>query len=160
MSSDLPLKEMTLNSYRDYIGGPLMSFTFALPLTKTAMRSTVASNCLRNTSVWEDLRHFYNEYLLVSEDDVICRLMNVTRVKTERERTNDKCFKQLSGVLHKSPEILLGNARALEMFEKYGMSSVSSLSQGELRRVDLKALCTRDLATVDLTGDSSNMLAN
>lgn len=150
---------MTLTSDRDYIGGPLMSFTFAIPLTTATSSSTVTSNCLRNTSVWADLPQFYNEYLLASEDDIICKLMNVTRVETERERVNNKWFKHLSHVLQKSPDLILGDARARKTLEKFGMGSVLSLSHDELRKVDLKALCTRDLATVDLTGDSSNVLA-
>ena len=90
---------MTLNLARDYVGGPMMSFTFAVPLTKTTSNSTITSTFLRNTPVWAGLPQFYNEYLLVSEDDVICKLVNVTRVETERERVNNQCFKQLSDLL-------------------------------------------------------------
>ena len=124
------------------------------------MNSTVTSNCLRNTPVWADLPQYYNEYLLVSEDDVIRKLMNVTRVETERERVNNKHFKQLTDVLRKAPNTISGNASIVESLEKFGISSVLSLNPDKLRNVDLRSVCTRDLATVDLTGDSSNVLAD
>ena len=137
--------------FRDYIGGPLTSFLFATPITKPGTTSAITANCLRNTPVWETLRQFYNEYLLVSEKEEIRQLMQVKRDTTVREQANDVTFQKIQGTLRNLPVRVLKKID-IETFRKNGLEAVLDLSQEDLRNVNLKSMCTLELDTLDLDG--------
>ena len=139
---------------RDYIGGPLTSFLFATPITKPGTTSAVTANCLRNTPIWETLRQFYNEYLLVSEKEEIRQLMQVERVISVREHANDIAFRKIEDAVRNLPVGVLKKID-IETFRKNGLEAILDLSQEDLRNVNLKSMCTLELDTLDLDGGPS-----
>ena len=66
---------------RDYIGGPLTAFLYALPITKQMHgTSWVTANVLRNNPAFKDQtdpKPFMNEYVCESEYQVLSKIMNV-----------------------------------------------------------------------------------
>lgn len=70
-----------LSNIPDYIGGPLTTFLYALPITKQMHgTSWVTANVLRNNPAFKDEtdpKPFMNEYVCESEYQVLSKIMNV-----------------------------------------------------------------------------------
>ncbi|OCL14552.1 hypothetical protein AOQ84DRAFT_308742 [Glonium stellatum] len=70
-----------LSNIPDYIGGPLTTFIYALPITKQMHgTSWVTTNVLRNNSAFKDQtdpKPLLNEYLCESDYQVLSKIMNV-----------------------------------------------------------------------------------
>ena len=135
----------------------MTSFLYAIPLLHPDSGSYVTSNCLRNTPVFETLRQFYTEYMLVGKDEIE-KLFQVSRRLDSRDKANDEAIQKLQDLLRKRPEAL--HYIEPEMLEHCGLMSVLDLTQEALKTVDLKSLCTREWDTIELDGSESvNALA-
>jgi hypothetical protein len=62
---------------RDYIGGHLSTFLYAIPILKPPVSSVLASCCLRNLPAFHNLEHFLAEYQLISNFDMLLKLTQV-----------------------------------------------------------------------------------
>lgn len=80
--------------------------------------------------------------------------MQVERVITAREKANDIAFQKLEITLRDLPVRVLKRID-IETFRKNGLEAVHDLSQEDLRKVDLKSMCTLELDTLDLDGGPS-----
>ena len=88
---------------RDYVGGPLTSFLYAIPLIKDTRSSWITSNCLRNSGIWPNQRDFLNEYLAIHVPNDCSRLLQVKIMET---RKKDLFSKMLGGTLFPMTEYI------------------------------------------------------
>ena len=73
---------------RDYVGGPLTSFLYAIPLTRDTRSSWITSNCRRNSSIWSNQGDFLNEYLAIHGSNDYFKLLQVDTIETRKKNDN------------------------------------------------------------------------
>ena len=66
-----------LTACRDYIGGHLSTFLYAMPLTKATRSHYMTSNCLRNSSSFASEEHYLTEYQLVTDTNMLAQLFGI-----------------------------------------------------------------------------------
>ncbi|TVY65622.1 hypothetical protein LSUE1_G006743 [Lachnellula suecica] len=64
-------------SVRDYVGGHLTTFLYAMPLLKRTPASVCLSKCLRNPPLWNKFEDYLAHYQLITTDDMLRKLTGV-----------------------------------------------------------------------------------
>jgi hypothetical protein len=80
---------------RDYIGGPLSTFLYSLPISKKRPTSYVTSNVLRNNSAFRnpaDIEEYLTEYMGESQNETLLKLMKVKLVTNVPVPTEKETF--------------------------------------------------------------------
>ena len=67
-----------LTNARDYWGGHLSTFLYAMPILKKESYGLAVSNCLRNSPMWDTVEDFLAEYQLITDEEMLDKLTNVT----------------------------------------------------------------------------------
>lgn len=60
-----------LSNVPDYVGGPLTTFLYGLPILKEAPTSEISSYVMRNPMIWPDHNNFLSEHLLLPDHTMI-----------------------------------------------------------------------------------------
>lgn len=62
---------------RDYVGGHLSTFIFAMPIIRRNLAAILQANCLRNSSIFDDVEDYLSEYQFISDEASLIALTQV-----------------------------------------------------------------------------------
>ncbi|KAL8658086.1 MAG: hypothetical protein Q9226_001290 [Calogaya cf. arnoldii] len=132
-----------LSNIPDYIGGPLNSILFALPCLSQNPAATVTANSLRNSPAFKDVDQFHCEYLAISDENMISKLMRTSVPELPAVAEHKAFVARYQCMLLENTEIIQKLDPAI--LRRAGLEHIRDMDPEEVRKTDIRSLSSIDL---------------